>query len=262
MLPSIFDTHCHLGMEPLNQDTEGVLRRAQAKGVSLVLSIAIGSSVQEIERQLRDFQGMDGVYLAIGVHPHDVEDFSLSKLNELERFLDHPKVLAIGEVGLDLHYRSDNLERQKEFFGAFLEMAAKRGLPVVIHSREAQPQTLDVLQAFPKGTLKGIFHCFSYTHDVALKGLDHGFLASFAGNLTFKRADGLREVARALPLDALLVETDAPFLAPEPFRGKTNEPAFIIETVRTLSKLKEISLQELAEATTANAKKLLGVESA
>ena len=259
-VPELFDTHCHLGMDPLRQNVPEVLAKARAKGVRYVLNVAIGSSFEEIERQVHEFSGLDDVYIALGVHPHDVDVFPLGCLGDVRRLLGQPKVVAIGEVGLDLYYRSDNLVGQKALFAGFLGLAQEMGLPVVIHSRDACLETMDILRAFPKGTLRGVFHCFSYSLEVAQEALGRGFLVSFAGNITFKRASALRDVARDLPLEGLMVETDAPFLAPEPFRGKPNEPAYVLETARVLSEVKQISLEAIARATTANAMKLFKIE--
>ncbi len=259
-VPELFDTHCHLGMDPLRQNVLEVLARARAKGVRYAINVAIGSSFEEIERQLHEFSGLDDVYMALGVHPHDADVFPLGCLGDVRKLLDQPKVVAIGEVGLDLYYRSDNLAAQKALFAGFLGLAQETGLPVVIHSRDACSETMDILRAFPKGALGGVFHCFSYSLEVAQEALERGFLVSFAGNITFKRSVALREVARDLPLEGLILETDAPFLAPEPFRGKPNEPAYVLETARVLSEVKRISPETVARVTTANAIKLFKIE--
>ena len=259
-IPALFDTHCHLGMDPLRQNVSEVLERAKENGVRSILNIAIGSNLEEIESQVQEISRLEGVHTAVGVHPHDADVFPLGSLGEVRGLLDRPKVVAVGEVGFDLYYRSDNLETQKALFYGFLGLAQEMGLPVVIHSRDACLETMDLLRAFPKGSLRGVLHCFSYTLDVAREALDRGFLISFAGNLTFKRAWALREVARDIPLEGLLVETDAPFLAPEPFRGRPNEPSYMLETARILSEVKQSSLEAIARATTENAIRLFKIQ--
>lgn len=246
----LIDSHCHLDDPRFDADRTEVLERAQQAGVGLALAIGSGNGPPDLEAGIRLAEAAPWVYATVGIHPHDARLADPVALENLERLCAHPKVLAVGEIGLDYHYNHSPPETQREVFAAQLEIAKRTGKPVVIHTREAWRDTIDLLRAHGRGP--GIFHCFGGAYEQAVEALDFGFLISFAGVLTFPKADGLREVAAKLPIERVLVETDSPYLAPAPHRGKRNEPAFVIETARMLAKVRQIALEDAVAATTAN----------
>jgi len=231
------DSHCHLDDPQFDADRAEVLARAQAAGVGLALSIG---SVE-----LAD--SVPWLYASAGVHPHDAQTADLARVEPL---CAHPKVLAVGEIGLDYYYDNSPRETQREVFLAQLEIARRASKPVIIHTREAWSDTVDLLRRHGPGI--GIMHCFTGDYAQAAEALDLGLHISFAGILTFPKAAALREVAAKLPLDRILIETDSPYLAPVPHRGKRNEPAFVAETARALAAARGIAVEEAAAATTAN----------
>lgn len=248
---TLIDSHCHLNYPGLVEDEEGVLTRARARGVSGFLNISTrerewGQVVAAAERH-------PDVFASIGVHPHEADahpDLGTAALVEAAR---HPKVVAIGECGLDYHYDKSDRESQKARFRAQIAAAREAGLPLIIHTRDAEEDTAAILrEEAGKGGVRGVLHCFTGTQWLAEEGLAIGFYVSLSGIVTFKNAKALQEVAKAIPQDRLLVETDAPFLAPVPNRGKTCEPAYVADTAAFLAELRGEPLDSLAAATTAN----------
>lgn len=251
---SLIDSHCHLDDKQFDADREDVIERAFAAGLECLLAVGTGNGPPDLEAGIRLAQTHERIYATVGVHPHDASKATDESLRRLEELLRHPKVVALGEIGLDYHYDFSPREMQQPVFIRQLELARAAGKPVVIHTREAWDDTFRILEKHWAGPC--IMHCFSGGPDEAKRCLAMGFYLSFAGVVTFPRALAVQEAARVTPLDRLLVETDAPYLAPTPKRGKRNEPALVIETARRLAELRGEPLEEIAAATTANFKRL------
>ena len=250
------DSHCHLDDRQFDDDREQVIERALAAGVERMMAIGTGGGPPDLEAGLRLARVYPFLYATVGVHPHDAAKATPETFAAMQALLGEPKVLALGEIGLDYHYDFSPRDVQREVFVAQLRLAAGAGKPVVIHTREAWEDTLRLLrERFSPG--RGILHCFTGGPEEARQVLDLGFLLSFGGVLTFSKSDAVREAARLVPEDRLLVETDAPYLAPAPQRGKRNEPAFMIETVRRLAEVRGVAPEHIAEVTTDNFERLL-----
>jgi TatD DNase family protein len=246
---TLVDSHCHLDDPKFDEDREQAIERARAAGVGRLLAIGTGSGPPDLETALRLAERYDFIYATIGVHPHDAAKVTEETFAKLRELAAHPKVVAIGEIGLDYHYDFSPRPVQREVFARQLELAAEARKPIVIHTREAWDDTLAQVKAVPHG---GIMHCFTGDPAQARQALDRGFHLSFGGVLTFPKAETVREAARLTPDDRLLVETDCPYLAPIPHRGKRNEPAFMIETVRRLAELRGNTPDQIADITTRN----------
>lgn len=252
---SFVDTHCHLEMEAFDADRDEVLERARSAGLEAV--ITVGSDLEGTRKGLSIARRYDFVYASAGVHPHDAKDFSDESGRILMELAKDEKVVAIGETGLDYHYDHSPRHIQRAVFERHLAIAADCGLPVIIHSREAQKDTMDILTR--AGVARGVMHCFSGDSSMAEQALSMGLSISFAGPLTFKKSKRLQEIAAIVPDDYLLVETDAPYLSPEPLRGKRNEPANVLHTLRFLAGLRGVSTADMARITTLNANRLFGI---
>jgi TatD DNase family protein len=250
----LVDTHCHLDDEKFAHDLDAVLDRAIESGVDRMLAIGTGDGPPELDRAVRIAERYEQVYATIGVHPHDAAKVTAKSLDVLRDLGRHPKVLAFGEIGLDYHYDFSPRARQLEVFIEQLKLAGDLDLPVVIHTREAWDDTLAALREHWRGP--GIMHCFTGDAVQAKEALDLGLHLAFGGVLTFRTAELVREAARITPDDRLLVETDAPYLAPVPWRGKRNEPAFMKETVRKLAEIRNTTPERIAAITTANFERL------
>ncbi len=247
----LVDSHCHLDFPDFDEDRDAVVERARAAGVETIVSIS--TKVARFP-QLRDLVGRyPQVYCSVGTHPHNAAEEPDVTAEDLVRFAADPKVVAIGEAGLDYHYDNSPREAQRISFLRHIAAARETQLPLVIHARDADADMGDILEAESgQGAFPAILHCFSSGRELARRGLDLGLYVSFSGILTFRRSDELRAIARDVPLDRLLVETDAPYLAPPPYRGRRNEPAYVTETARVLAEVKGLSVDALAEATTDN----------
>jgi TatD DNase family protein len=250
----LVDSHCHLDDKQFSEDREAVIARALEAGVERMMAIGTGDGPADLETAVRLAELYPFFFATVGVHPHDASKAEPDTFDRLRDVVRHPKVLAVGEIGLDYHYDFSPREIQRDVFIRQLELACEAGKPIVIHTREAWSDTTAILCEHYYGG--GIFHCFTGGPAEAREALDLGFHLSFGGVLTFPKAEALREVARMVPLDRILVETDAPYLAPVPHRGKRNEPAFLVETVRKLAALRETPLEDLAAATTRNFERL------
>jgi len=250
----LIDTHCHLTFEPLAADVPGVVERSRAAGVDGW--ITVGTSLEDSNRAIELAAKHENMYAAVGIHPHEAKDADAAALAELKRLARQDKVVAIGETGLDFHYNFSKQPDQARVFAAHLDIARALSLPIVVHSRNAFDETVAILDR-DGGGLKGVvFHCFSGSADQAKQLLDRGYYLSFTGVVTFKNADATRAAAQVVPLDRLMVETDAPYMSPEPVRKhKPNEPALMVYTAQLLADLKGVNLESLAQATTHNAGK-------
>jgi TatD DNase family protein len=254
MTPTLFDSHAHLDLPPLAADVPGVLGRARAAGVHHVMAIGVVRSAADVDAAPTLAAQHPGVYATAGIHPHDASRASPELLAALARTCAAPGVLAVGETGLDYHYLYSPAEAQQAAFRAQLRLARTVGKPVVLHLRLAHADALAILREENARDLGGIVHCFSGDVAEARDHLDLGLHISFSGIVTFPRAEGVRAAARFVPADRLLVETDAPYLAPVPFRGRPNEPAHVVHTARVLSELRGVPVDEIARVTTANAR--------
>jgi TatD DNase family protein len=252
----VIDSHCHLADETFSAELEGVIRRAREAGLERALVILEAGNEQEATQARRIHELWPDVRTAVGIHPHTAHEYGTNTERVVSTVRDQiartPLSRAIGEIGLDYHYDYSPRDVQQTVFRAQVRLARELKLPVVIHTREADEDTMTVLRDEGKGELNGVLHCFSGTADLARAGLDLGFYLSFAGMLTFNNAGALRETARLVPLDRLMTETDSPFLAPVPHRGKRNEPAFVSHVVAALAQLHAIDVQEMDQHTTAN----------
>jgi len=249
----LVDHHCHLDFPELSADLDGVIARAAAAGVGTLVTIS--TRIRRFERIRALIAHSPAVYGSIGTHPHHAHEELDIPVEEIVRIAEsHPRIIAIGEAGLDYFYKDKApREAQAEGFRRHIEAARRTGLPLVIHSRDADEDTARLLEEeMAKGAFSFVLHCFTGGMELARRGVALGGTVSFSGVLTFKKSDDLRAVAKAVPLDRLLVETDSPYLAPEPFRGKRNEPAHVVHTARVLAEVKGIASEAVATATTAN----------
>lgn len=259
------DSHAHIDGEEFDADREEVIARARGAGVETILNVGTGDPQSgNLERAVELAERRDNVYAAVGVHPHDARLFDEAAAERVRKIVRGSKrVVAWGEIGLDYHYDNSPREVQREVFRRQLRMAREEDLPVVIHSREADEDTVAILDEEWRGARRaGVLHCFGGGAWMAERAVELGFYVSFAGTVTFRKAEPLREVARRVPLGRLLVETDCPFLAPVPLRGRRNEPAFVVETARFLANLRGESLEEFARATSSNFARLLNLPGA
>lgn len=250
----LVDSHCHLDDPKFDHDREETIARAQAAGVEAMLAVGTGKGPPDLDAGIRLAEQYPFIYATVGVHPHDAAKAADDTFDRLRRLAEHPKVLAIGEIGLDYHYDFSPRDVQREVFARQLEIAAAADKPIVIHTREAWDDTLALLREGWRGS--GIMHCFTGGEAEAAQALELGFHLSFGGVLTFPKADNVRAAARMTPPDRLLVETDCPYLAPAPHRGKRNEPAFVVETARRLAEVRGESAEEVAAVTTVNFRNL------
>lgn len=249
--PLIIDSHCHLDYEGLYDNLPDVLQRARAAGVGLMLSIS--SRVKNRQKLLELASAHENVFATIGTHPHHAHEELDVSIADLVALAQHPKVVGIGEAGLDYHYDMSPRDAQTQGFLNHISAARETGLPLVIHTREAEEDTARILEReMAKGPFKAVLHCFTSQQWLAERGVELGLYVSFSGILTYKTAQNLRDAAKALPEDRLLVETDAPYLAPVPHRGKSNEPAFVAHTLRVLAETRGASAEHMAQVTSGN----------
>ena len=246
----LVDSHCHLDDSQFDQDREQTIERARSAGIETLMAIGTGAGPPDLEAAIRLADRYPFVFATVGVHPHDASKATDDTFERLRDLSLHPKVTAFGEIGLDYHYDFSPRDVQRSVFEKQLDLAAEAGLPVVIHTREAWDDTLAVLGARWRGG--GIMHCFTGNPRQAQQALALGFHLAFGGVLTFPKAGEVREAARITPGDRLLVETDCPYLAPVPMRGKRNEPAFLVQTVHRLAEVRGVTPEDIAGQTTRN----------
>jgi TatD DNase family protein len=238
-----------------------MFERARGAGVENLLAIGTGPGPEKLDAAIPFAEQHDWIYATIGVHPHEAKLVTPEHLDRLTQLAKHPKVIAWGEIGLDYFYDHSPRDVQDRVFRDQLTLAHQAKLPIIIHCRDAWPDTLRVLEEVWKPTgLGGILHCFTSTLEDAQRGLDMGFLISFAGNSTYPKAANIRDVAKVLPLEKILVETDAPFLAPQGYRGKRNEPAYVGEVAKAIATVRNLAPDDIAAATTANFRRFFGLE--
>ncbi len=242
-------------MPQFGDDVDEIIKRASEAGVTAM--ITIGSDLDSSRQAIALSEKYSSIFGTVGIHPHDAKDFNPKTLKQLEKWTAHEKVVAIGEIGLDYHYDHSPREIQREAFARQLALAVEKNMPAVVHSREAHEDTLRILRE--SGIKKGVMHCFSGSMEMAEAAMEMGLYISIAGPVTFKKAGKLKEVARSVPDDYLLIETDAPYLAPVPMRGKRNEPAYIVHTAKEIARLRDLTLEDVARITTLNARRLFGL---
>jgi TatD DNase family protein len=253
------DSHCHLTADRYAEDRSDVIDRAREAGVETMIAIGSGYGIAGNAQAVALAESDPGIHATVGVHPHEAAELDDTLRAELRKWLAHPEVVALGECGLDYHYMNSDRDVQREVFAEQVGWALELDMPVSIHVRGDEPnaydELLEIWQAGGGDALEGVLHCYTGTREFALRAVDAGFRVSFSGILTFKRSDALREVARALPLDRLMVETDAPFLAPQGHRGKRNEPAWVVSVGELLAELHGCPADEVARITSENARR-------
>ncbi len=251
----LIDTHCHLDFPDFAPERDAVVARAQAAGVARMITIS--THVSRYDRYREVAEAYDNVWFTVGTHPHQAHEEPEASVEQLVNFSKHERCIGIGETGLDYHYDKAPRETAARVFRNHIAASRETGLPLIIHARDADDDVATILrEEMGKGTFKALLHCFTASRMLAETGLELGLYVSFSGVVTFKNSEELRAIAKDVPLERILVETDAPFLAPVPFRGKRNEPAFVASTAAVLADVKGISLDDMAHATTQNALRL------
>ncbi len=247
----LVDRHCHIDRHEFAKDLDGVVERAKAAGVGILVDIS--TRIRKFDEVKALVERFDNVYGSVGTHPHNAHEELDIPVSEIVRLSRHPKIVSIGEAGLDYFYKHSTPAAQAEGFRNHIAAARETGLPLEIHTRDADADTLAILkEEHARGPFPAILHCFTGGRELAMGAVDLGLYVSFSGVISFKKSETLREIARDIPMERLLVETDAPFLAPEPYRGKLNEPAYIVHTAKTLAAVKGVSEDEIARTTTEN----------
>lgn len=260
---TLIDTHCHLNFHTYDDDRDTVIEQAHKAGVNRMIIPAI--DIASCQEAIALSEKYEGISVAVGIHPNSTSDFNLQTLESVHEFASHDSVIAIGEIGLDYHWDKSPKDKQQDTFEQQLELASQLNLPVIIHNREASNDVMDILENWVKTIpdnlrdCPGVLHSFSAPINIAERALDIGFYLGFTGPITFKKADDLRTVAKSIPIDRILIETDGPFLTPHPYRGKRNEPAYVRYVAEKLAELHEISYEQMAQQTTANAIQLFNL---
>jgi TatD DNase family protein len=248
----LVDHHCHLDFPDFASDLDGVVARAKAAGVGTMVTIS--THIRKFDRIRAIAERYDDVYCSVGTHPHNADEERGIPASEIVRLSQHPKVVAIGEAGLDYYYKNASPEAQAEGFRIHIAAARETGLPLEIHTREADADTVALIEDEYKtnGPFPGVLHCYTGGPELARRAVELGLYVSFTGVISFKKTEALQEIARNVPADRVLVETDAPFLAPVPYRGKTHEPAYVVHTAAALAAIRGVSAEEIAKTTTDN----------
>jgi len=253
----LIDTHAHLEMSEFDKDRDEVIERALKNGIDTI--IAVGINLEDSEKAISLAKRHDAVYATVGVHPHDAKSINTATYDSLKKLAAREKVVAYGEIGLDFFRDRSPRDVQINRFEEQLYLAAELNLPVVIHNRDAHRETFEILKKH-KGNLRGVLHCFSGDYEMAKKYIDLGYYISIPGTITFPNAGKLVEVAEKIPMESLLIETDSPFLAPVPKRGKRNEPAYVAYVAKKVSEIRGLTLEAVGIATTENAGNLFGID--
>jgi TatD DNase family protein len=252
-MPTVIDTHCHLADARLRDDVEGVIARASAAGVAQIISVGAIGAIENDRLTVEIAERHDNVFAVVGVHPHDAKDCTPDRIAQLRELAASKKVVAIGESGLDFHYMHSPQDAQEASLRAHLALAAELELPIVIHCREAERRMVEIVREVGIPPRGGVIHCFTGNADAAREFLALGFCISFSGIITFKNSAPIREAATIVPDGDVMVETDAPYLAPEPYRGKRNEPAYVTRTLEMLANLRHLDASALGARVVANA---------
>jgi TatD DNase family protein len=250
------DSHCHLTDVKFDADRDAVLARAREAGVSRFVVIGANGDFVHNEKAVALAQEHEDVFAVVGVHPHDAKSITDETYIRIRNLARQPKVVGLGETGLDFYYDNSPRDEQRAHFRKFIRLARELRLPLSMHVRDAYPEAAQILREEGEGQIRGVMHCFTGSAEEATTLLDLGLYVSFSGIVTFKSAAGLREAARLVPLDRTLIETDCPLLAPLPYRGKRNEPAYVVQVARVLAETKNIAVEEFAEATCQNVRVL------
>ena len=253
----LIDSHAHLDDERFNKDRDKLIKSLGENGISTVINI--GADLPSSIKSVKLSEEYDNIYAAVGVHPHSASDMDEGTIEVLKAFSSREKVVAIGEIGLDYYYDNSPRDVQRTWFKRQMKLAKEVNLPIVVHSREANQETFDMIKAESDGNLRGVIHCYSGSVELALEYIKLGYYISFAGPVTFKNAKTPKEVAKAVPIDRLLVETDSPYLTPEPHRGKRNEPLYVRHVAAMIAELRGMTIEELARATSENTKRLFNL---
>lgn len=255
MTLALVDSHCHLNFPDFAEDRDQVIDRARANGIQMMQTIC--TKITEFDEIKAIAEQHDDIYCSVGIHPHEVETQPALTAEEIVAYAKHPKVIGIGETGLDYFYEHSPRELQQVSFRAHIAASRETQLPLIVHTREADDDTMRILEEeMQKGTFPGLIHCFSSSRELAERSMALGFYISISGIVTFKKAQELQAVVKDIPLEKMLVETDAPYLAPVPYRGKRNEPAYTKDTAQHVATLKDTSLEEVARVTTENFRQL------
>jgi TatD DNase family protein len=255
----LIDSHCHLTDAKFDEDREAVIARARAAGVGRFLVIGANGEFSHNERAIALARQYDDVFAVIGVHPHDAKDITEETYERLRELAQHPKVVGLGETGLDFYYDNSPREDQRVHFRNFIRLARELDLPLSMHVRDAYEEAARTLHEEGAGQVRGAMHCFTGNAEEARALLELGLFISFSGIVTFKSAPEVRTAAKAVPLDRLLIETDCPLLAPTPYRGKRNEPAYVVQVAKTLAEVKGAPVEEIADATRRNTERLFAL---
>jgi TatD DNase family protein len=255
----LIDSHAHIQGKEYAGEAEAVIARARAAGVETIIAVGGAGDMSSNSEAVALAAKFENVYATVGMHPHDAKDVGPEELTTLRVLAASPKVVAIGETGLDYYYNHSPHDVQRRVFAQFIHMARATELPIVVHERDAAKEAEDLLREEGAGKLRGVIHCFTGNYEAAAAYLDLGFYLSFTGIITFKNAEPLREVVRKVPLGKIFVETDSPYLTPVPHRGKRNEPAYVRFVAETIAKVKGVELAEVARVTSANVNKLFRI---
>ncbi|HEX5606697.1 MAG TPA: TatD family hydrolase [Candidatus Binatia bacterium] len=255
----LIDSHAHIQGKEYNGEVEAVIERARIAGVEKIVAVGGAGDMSSNADAIALAESFHAVFATIGMHPHDAKDVGAEELETLRQLTTHSKVVAVGETGLDYYYDHSPRDVQERVFSSFIHMACETGLPIIVHERDAAEKAAELLYQEGNGKLCGVIHCFTGTYEAARAYLDLGFYLSFTGIITFKNAEALRAVVRQVPLDRLLVETDAPYLTPVPHRGKRNEPAYVRLVAETVANVRGILVEEVARTTSANAQNLFKI---
>lgn len=255
----LIDSHAHIQGKEYAGETEAVIRRACEAGVEKIIVVGGAGDLSSNETAISLAESHAGLYATVGMHPHDAKDIGEGEIEKLEKLTANPKVIAVGETGLDYYYNHSPREVQRSVFASFIDMARKTQLPIVVHERDAHRDVVELLRQKGDGEVRGVIHCFTGDYDEARAYLDLGFYISFTGIITFKNAVALREVVRKVPLERMFVETDSPYLTPVPHRGKRNEPAYVRFIAETVASVKGLPLEQIARVTTNNVRALFRI---
>ncbi len=253
----LFDSHAHYDDPKFDADRNSVIERAREAGVSYILNAS--SNMSSAVETVSIAQEFDFIYAAVGIHPHNVHEINENILNAIQDFASHNKVVAIGEIGLDYYYDTSPRDLQKYWFARQLSLAGELGLPVIIHDREAHEDTMDIIKSENSKETGGVFHCYSGSVEMARDVLDNNFYISIGGAVTFKNARKAIEVVNYVPMDRLLIETDCPYMTPEPYRGKRNDSGYVGLVAQKIADIKGLTYEQVAYATTENAKRLFNI---